>query len=160
MWSSAHLLIILTGTALWCLATTSSAHLLIICQGSGMEKSEEFTIFWSDFICKIVKGMRKILSYALKMRQDYLSPRYLDQFMSPLFHYAHSLDIFDPSNQCWDNPVSFWRHMIILYYLLPACIYQCQFSVEANKTTPDSLREFKNRRYACFRIHIFNECNN
>ena len=60
--------------------------------------SGEFTTFWSDFICKIVKGMRKILSYALKMRQDYLSTRYLDQFISPSFCYAHSRDIFDPSN--------------------------------------------------------------
>ena len=45
-----------------------------------------------------MKGMRKILSYTLKMRQDYLSTRYLDQFISPSFHYAHSGDIFDPSN--------------------------------------------------------------
>ena len=34
------------------------------------------------FICKIVKGVRKISSYAFKMRQDYLSTRYLDQFIS------------------------------------------------------------------------------
>ena len=46
----------------------------------------------------IVKGMRKILPYALKMRQDYLSTRYLDQFISPSSRYAHSGDIFDPSN--------------------------------------------------------------
>ena len=63
-----------------------------------MEKSEEFTTFWSDLICKIVKGMRKILSYALKMRQDYLSTRYLDQFISHSFRDAYSGDIFDPSN--------------------------------------------------------------
>ena len=86
---------------------------------SGMMRSEEFTTFWSDFICKIAKGMRKILSYALKMRQDYLSTRYLDQFISPSFRYTHSGDIFDPSNYCWDNPVLFWMHMIniILYTL-------------------------------------------
>ena len=49
------------------------------------------------------------------MRHDYLSTRYLDQFISPLFRFAHSGDIFDPSSKCWDNPVSFWMHMIILY---------------------------------------------
>ena len=65
---------------------------------SGMEKSEEFTTFWSDSICKIVKGMKKILSYALKMKQDYLSTCYLEQFISPSFRCAHSGDIFDPSN--------------------------------------------------------------
>ena len=37
--------------------------------------------------------MRKISSYALKMRQDYLSTRYLDQFISPFFRYAHLGDI-------------------------------------------------------------------
>ena len=58
-------------------------------------RNEEFTAFRSVFI---VKGMRKILPYALKMRQDYLSTRYLDQFISPSSRYAHSGDIFDPSN--------------------------------------------------------------
>ena len=40
----------------------------------------------------------KISSYAFKMRQDYLSTRYLDQFISPSFRFAHLGDIFDPSN--------------------------------------------------------------
>ena len=42
-----------------------------ICQGEWhgkMKRIEEFTTFWSDFICKIVKGMRKISPYAIKMR--------------------------------------------------------------------------------------------
>ena len=85
----------------WCLETTSSAHSLIIRQGEWherMKRSEEFTTIWSDFIFELLKGMRKILSYAFKMRQNDLSTRYLDQFISPSFHYAHLGDIFDPSN--------------------------------------------------------------
>ena len=69
------------------LETKSSAYLLIICQGEWhgrMKRSEEFTTFWSDCSCKLVKGVRKILSYAFKMRQDYLSTRYFDQFISRL----------------------------------------------------------------------------
>ena len=47
-----------------------------------------------------------ILSYAFKMRQDYLSTSYLDQ----------NIEIWiDPSNVCWDNPVSFWGHMMIFF---------------------------------------------
>ena len=42
--------------------------------------------------------MRKISSYAFKLRQDYLSTRYLEQFISSSFSYAHLGDIFDPSN--------------------------------------------------------------
>ena len=57
-----------------------------------------FLIISRYFICKIVKGVTKIPSCAFKMRQDYLSTSYLDQFMSPLFHFAHLGDIFDPSN--------------------------------------------------------------
>ena len=66
-----------------------------------------FLIFSRYFICKLVKGVRKISSYAFKMRQDYLSTRYFDQFISPSFRFAHSGDIYDPSNKCGDNPVSF-----------------------------------------------------
>ena len=86
-----HLLIILTGTALWCLEATSSAHLLIIRQGEWhgkMKRNEEFTAFRSVFI---VKGMRKILPYALKIRQDYLSTRYLDQFITWINSYLPRL---------------------------------------------------------------------
>ena len=45
-----------------------------------------------------MKGVRKISSCAFKMRQDYLSTRYLDQFTSPSFLFVHSGDIFDPRN--------------------------------------------------------------
>ena len=57
-----------------------------------------FVIFSTYFIRKIVKDVRKISSFAFKMRQDYLSTGYLDQFKSPSFRFAHSGDIFDRSN--------------------------------------------------------------
>ena len=49
------------------------------------------------------------------MRQDYLSICY--SIHISLFHFAHSEVIFYPSNSCWENSVSFWRHMIIYYHL-------------------------------------------
>ena len=50
------------------------------------------------FLVILLKGVRKISSYAFKMRQNYLSTRYFDQFISPSFRFGHSGDIFDPSN--------------------------------------------------------------
>ena len=53
-----------------------------------------------------------ILSYAFKMRQDYLSTSYLDQKYLPSERSETREIWIDPSNVCWDNPVSFWIHMI------------------------------------------------
>ena len=68
----------------------------IICLGEWhgrMKRSEEFTTFWSDFICKTVKGIKKNIIICLKMRQDYLSTCYLDQFISASFHYDPLCDL-------------------------------------------------------------------
>ena len=46
---------------------------------------DRFSHIFKIFHPLIVKGVRKISSYAFKMRQDYLSTRYLDQFISPSF---------------------------------------------------------------------------
>ena len=56
---------------------------------------------------------RIILSYAFKMRQDYLSTSYLDQKDLPSERSETREIWIDPSNVCWDNPVSFWIHMMI-----------------------------------------------
>ena len=54
-----------------------------------------------------------ILSYAFKMRQDYLSTSYLDQKYLPSERSETSEIWIDQSNVCWDNLVSFWKHMMI-----------------------------------------------
>ena len=56
-----------------------------------------------------------ILSYAFKMRQDYLSTSYLDQKYLPSERSETREIWIDPSNVCWDNHVSFWRHMMIFF---------------------------------------------
>ena len=49
------------------------------------------------------------------MRQDYLSTGYLDQKYL-LSERSETREIWiDPSNVCWDNHVSFWRHMMIFF---------------------------------------------
>ena len=49
------------------------------------------------------------------MRQDYLSTSYLDQ-KHLVSERSETREIWiDPSNVCWDNLVSFWRHMMIFF---------------------------------------------
>ena len=55
------------------------------------------------------------LSYAFKVRQDYLSTCYLDQKYLPSERSETREIWIDPSNVCWDNPVSFWMHMMIFF---------------------------------------------
>ena len=55
------------------------------------------------------------LSYAFKMRQDYLSTSYWDQKYLPSERSETREIWIDPSNVCWDNPVSFWMHMMIFF---------------------------------------------
>ena len=60
------------------------------------------------------------LPYAFKMRQDYLSTSYLDQKYLPSERSETREIWIDPSNVCWDNPVSSLRHMVIFFsYLSP-----------------------------------------
>ena len=68
-------------------------------------------------VCKIACDVAEIiiLSYAFKMRQDYLSTSYLDQKYLPSERSKTSEIWIDPSNVCWDNLVSFWRHMMIFF---------------------------------------------
>ena len=55
-------------------------------------------IYSAHLLLKIVTHVRTISSYAFKMRQDYLSTRYWDQFIPPSFGIAHLDESFDPSN--------------------------------------------------------------
>ena len=58
------------------------------------------------------------LPYAFKMRQDYLSTSYLDQkYLTSERSEMREIWI-DPSNVCWDNPVSSLRHMVIFFSYL------------------------------------------
>ena len=58
------------------------------------------------------------LPYAFKMRQDYLSTSYLDQKYLPSERSETREIWIDPSNVCWDNPVSSLRHMVIFFSYL------------------------------------------
>ena len=58
------------------------------------------------------------LPYAFKMRQDYLSTSYLDQKYL-LSERSETREMWiDPSNVCWDNPVSSLRHIVIFFSYL------------------------------------------
>ena len=48
------------------------------CNEEKVARFQYILICWGDFTCKTLKGVRQIYSYAFKMRQDYLSTRYLD----------------------------------------------------------------------------------
>ena len=73
-----------------------------------------FKICWGKCIALSTFGII-ILSYAFKMRQDYLSTSYLDQKYLPSERSETREIWIDPSNVCWDNHVSFWMHMMIFF---------------------------------------------
>ena len=59
-----------------------------------------------------------ILSYAFKIRQDYLSSSYLDKTYL-LSKRSEMMEIWiDQSNVCWDNLFSCQKHMIIFFSYL------------------------------------------
>ena len=66
-----------------------------------------------------------ILSYAFKMRQDYLSTSYLNQKYLPSERSETREIWIDPSNVCWDNPVSFLKAYDI--FLTPFTILQMKY---------------------------------
>ena len=96
---------------------SSECDVLLVCclcknlryYGSSSEENQRKSQFY-DIRVEII-----ILSYAFKMRQDYLSTNYLDQKYLPSERSKTREIWMDPSNVCWDNLVSFWRHMMIFF---------------------------------------------
>ena len=96
---------------------SSECDVLLVCcscknlryYGSSSEEYQRKSQFY-DMPVEII-----ILSYAFKMRQDYLSTSYLDQKYLPRERSKTREIWMDPSNVCWDNLVSFWRHMMIFF---------------------------------------------
>ena len=59
-----------------------------------------------------------ILSYAFEMRRDYLRTSYVNKKYPPS-ERSEMREIWnDKSNVCWDNLVSFWKHMFIFFSYL------------------------------------------